>query len=152
MPWFRQEPLSLEQRRRLIESWQHLAEDRGDEHFGVFDPQYGIVGAVGLHPHPAAGGAEIGYWTHVEHVRRGVASAAALAMTDYAFSRPQTVFVEIHHDEANCVSGRIPRKLGYTRCGTFDAPRLAPGNTGRECIWRLTRSDWELLRRTQSHQ
>ncbi|MCW4353054.1 GNAT family N-acetyltransferase [Hoyosella sp. YIM 151337] len=142
MPWFAAEPLTAAERRELIAVWQGEARSGGEEHFGIFD-RGELVGAVGVHRHLEPDGAEIGYWTHVAHVRRGIARTAASAITDYAFASPRVAYTEIHHDPANHVSGRIPLRLGYTLRGTFDAPMLAPGHTGRECIWRLTRADWQ---------
>jgi len=39
---------------------------------------------------------------------------------------------------ANEISGRIPRRLGYTRTGTAPRERLAPGHSGIELRWRMT--------------
>jgi RimJ/RimL family protein N-acetyltransferase len=73
---------------------------------------------------------------------RGIATAAAAALTDAAFALPGVDHVEIHHDELNRASGRIPAKLGYraieTRRGRFEP---APGESGVDQIWRITPAD-----------
>ncbi|MBB3037261.1 GNAT family N-acetyltransferase [Hoyosella altamirensis] len=141
MPWFDSEPMTVEQRAELITYWRNIARSGGDEHFGVFE-KANVVGAVGLHRRVDPDGVEIGYWTHVRHVRRGIATAAARALASYAFRDAALRYVEIHHDEANHLSARIPRKLGFTLRGTYEAPRCAEGHSGRECVWRVNRSEW----------
>lgn len=88
------------------------------------------------------GGLEIGYWVHVAHTGRGVATAAAAAITAAAFTLPGIDRVEIHHDVLNLASGRVPAKLGYTDTGTGpSAAELAPGDSGTSRVWRITRAD-----------
>jgi ribosomal-protein-serine acetyltransferase len=100
------------------------------------------AGAAGLHARIAPGGVEIGYWVHPDLTARGIATAAAAALTDAALALPGIDHVEIHHDELNLASGRIPAKLGYkaieTRRGRFE---LAPGESGVTQVWRITPAD-----------
>ena len=58
---------------------------------------------------------EIGYWVAVDQVRQGFATLAAAGLTDAGFGLPGIERVEIHHDRANDVSGRVPSRLGFTR-------------------------------------
>ena len=77
-----------------------------------------IVGCCGLMARITPGGLEIGYWVHAAHIRRGLATAAAAALTDAAFRLPGIDHVEIVHDELNEASGAVPRKLGFTEVGS----------------------------------
>jgi ribosomal-protein-serine acetyltransferase len=100
------------------------------------------AGAAGLRTRIAPGGLEIGYWVHPDLTARGIATAAAAALTDAALALPGVDHVEIHHDELNLASGRIPAKLGYkaieTRRGRFEP---APGDSGITQVWRITPAD-----------
>jgi ribosomal-protein-serine acetyltransferase len=100
------------------------------------------AGAAGLYARIAPGGLEIGYWVHPDLTARGIATAAAAALTDAALGLPGIDHVEIHHDELNLASGRIPAKLGYkaveTRRGRFEP---APGESGVTQVWLITPAD-----------
>jgi ribosomal-protein-serine acetyltransferase len=142
MPWIAEEPKTLEQRRELIATWDREWAAGGDCPTGIWvDGE--LVGACGLHRRIGAGGLEIGYWVHVDHVGRGIATRAAEAAVAMAFSVPDIEVVEIHQDTANPTSGRVPEKLGFTCFGDFDAKALSPGEAGVERRWQLTREAWE---------
>ncbi|HEX6854345.1 MAG TPA: GNAT family N-acetyltransferase [Streptosporangiaceae bacterium] len=99
-----------------------------------------LAGSAGLMARIGPGGLEIGYWVHAGHVRRGLATAAAAALTAEAFTLPGITRVEIRHDELNVASGGIPRKLGFTFV------RAVPGTDSRldgtkptDLVWEITR-------------
>jgi ribosomal-protein-serine acetyltransferase len=100
------------------------------------------AGSAGLMARIEPGGLEIGYWVHPDCTARGIATAGAAALTEAAFTLPGIDHVEIHHDELNLASGRVPAKLGYkvieTRRGRFEP---APGDSGIIQIWRMTPAD-----------
>lgn len=101
-----------------------------------------IVGSAGLHDRVGGGGLEIGYWVHSAWTGCGIATDAAAALTSAALAIPGVGRVEIYHDAANAASGRIPAKLGYARLGERPARDLwppAPGETGTDVVWQLTR-------------
>ncbi|HUC57372.1 MAG TPA: GNAT family N-acetyltransferase [Streptosporangiaceae bacterium] len=101
-----------------------------------------IVGSAGLHRRVGDDALEIGYWVHSGWTKRGIATDAAAALTEAALAMPGIMRVEIYHDAANAASGRIPAKLGYTRLGERPARDLgptAPGQTGIDVIWQITR-------------
>jgi ribosomal-protein-serine acetyltransferase len=98
-----------------------------------------IAGSCGLMARIGPGGLEIGYWVHRAQVRRGLATAAAAALTEAAFRLPGIDRVEIVHDELNVASGGIPRKLGFTEAGKRLLDPPPPGGTGVGIVWRLTR-------------
>jgi RimJ/RimL family protein N-acetyltransferase len=98
------------------------------------------AGSAGLMARIGNGGLEIGYWVHPAHTGRGVATAASTALTGAAFGLPGIDHVEIHHDELNLASERVPVKLGYTCAGTTaTVVELAPGDSGGTKVWRITR-------------
>ncbi len=85
------------------------------------------------------GGLEIGYWVARDRTGRGMATAAAAALTEAAFGLPGIERVEIVHDLNNAASGQVPRKLGYARAGTGPGRfQRAPGECGtaRSGVWR----------------
>jgi ribosomal-protein-serine acetyltransferase len=95
-----------------------------------------IVGSAGLMTHREPGVLEIGYWIHHAYLRRGLATAAARALTDAAFALPGVIRVEIVHDELNTASEAVPRKLGFTRVGTTPMENPPSAGTGMGVIWR----------------
>ncbi len=125
----------------LISEWEPMWAAGGDCVMGVFHAGH-IAGGTGLHRRLGEGGLEIGYWIDVGHVRRGFATEVAAALTDLAFTVDDINRVEIHHDEANVASGRVPAALGYRKIGEVAHPPEAPGETGVRWIWRTTRPDW----------
>lgn len=98
------------------------------------------AGSVGLMARNGPGGLEIGYWVHPDHAGRGLATAAARAVTEAALALPGVDRVEIMHDLNNAASERVPRKLGYVRVGTMPGryPQ-APGECGIMAVWRMYR-------------
>lgn len=140
MPWMAAEPLALEARRNLIERWQHGWEAGGDTVLGVFvDGE--VAGSTGLHRRRGPDALEIGYWIHVDFLRRGLATRVAGTLTEAALALPGINAVEIHHDKANQISSRIPQALDYVFLGeTPDAPE-APAEVGVDWAWRVERGD-----------
>jgi ribosomal-protein-serine acetyltransferase len=98
-----------------------------------------LVGGCGLMARIGPGGLEIGYWVHQAYTRRGLATAAASALTEQAFRLPGVDRVEIVHDELNVASGGVPRKLGFTEIGRRPIEPRSPEGTGVGVVWRLTR-------------
>ncbi len=98
-----------------------------------------LAGSCGLMARTGTGGLEIGYWVHQAYVRRGLATAAAAALADAAFTLPGINHVEIVHDELNDASGAVPRKLGFTEMGSRSLDIKPEAGTGIGIVWRLTR-------------
>ncbi|MFJ6384370.1 GNAT family N-acetyltransferase [Kitasatospora sp. NPDC092039] len=99
----------------------------------------GVIGAFGLHGRIGPGALEIGYWVAARHVGRGIATAAAGALTEAALALPGITRVEIHCDQANGASAAVPRKLGYRLDRVAEAAVRAPGETGRQLVWVMER-------------
>jgi RimJ/RimL family protein N-acetyltransferase len=109
--------------------------------YGIFDP-YGeqLFGTVGLHARVGPGAFDIGYWLHIDHTGKGLATRASGALTDAGLALPGTERIEIHCDEANTASAAIPRRLGYRLDRVDDHKPAAPSETGRRMIWIKGRS------------
>jgi RimJ/RimL family protein N-acetyltransferase len=99
-----------------------------------------LLGGIGLHDRVGPGGWDIGYWVHIAHTGRGVATTAAAALTDVAFSLPATERVEIHCDEANTASAAVPRRLGYRLAYVRGHRQTAPAESGKRMIWVMSRA------------
>ena len=130
------EPIQRAQLLEAARSW----DDGREYRYAVLDPEGGeLLGLCSLHRRIGPGGLEIGYWVHVDHVGRGVATAAARALTELALALPDIDRVEIRCDEANRASAAIPRKLGYRLDRVDDKEVGAPGESGRNMVWVFDR-------------
>ncbi|MGW1511007.1 GNAT family N-acetyltransferase [Streptomyces sp. NPDC002394] len=100
-----------------------------------------LVGSCGLHRHDDTpdGTLEIGYWLHPSATGRGLATRAARALVDQAFRLPDVTAVEIVHDAANHSSAAVPSRLGFTDHLRRPHEPTAPGETGEDRVWRLSR-------------
>ena len=141
MPWIAGEPLALEERRAKMAERERDRAAGGDA-FYLMVVAGVVAGSAGLHRRVGPHAVELGYWTHVAFVRRGLATAAARLLTAAAFTVADIERVEIHHDEANVASAGVPRRLGYEL--TARAPRspAAPAETGTDWVWTMTRDAW----------
>ena len=132
MPFATNDPRDLDFRRSWIEACRDAFAD--GERF-----QYGIVrggeviGGCSIEPVDERT-ASIGFWVHVGHVRTGVATAVATALTDAAL-RAGCETVRLRHDRANVASGVIAERLGYRRLGEEPHSIDAPGQTGTSVVW-----------------
>jgi RimJ/RimL family protein N-acetyltransferase len=142
MPWIAFEPVSLDGRRKLIAEWDTKFRAGEDAVYGVFH-EGAVVGGTGLHRRIGPGALEIGYWIHVDHVRQGFATELSAALTDAAFLLDGIDRVEIHHDKDNVASEGVPRAMGYTFVGDVVSAVEAPSESGVQCIWSVSRADWE---------
>jgi ribosomal-protein-serine acetyltransferase len=141
MAWIADEPLPIERRRAKIAEWERDWLQGGDVTLGVFvDGQ--VAGGCGLHRRIGPGGLEIGYWIHVDFLRRGLATRVARTLTDTAFAVPGISRVEIHHDKANQASAGVPRKLGFEWLGESRDQPEAPADLGIEWRWRIEKGAW----------
>jgi ribosomal-protein-serine acetyltransferase len=146
MPWAAMEPLSLDDRRKLIAGWDTDWRDGGDVVFGIFlDGE--VIGGSGLHRRIGPAGLEIGYWIHAGHVRRGYAREASAALTELAFTVEGVERVEIHHDRANAASRGVPRSLGFELVAETPDAVTAPGEDGFDFCWAMTKEHWSQLTR-----
>lgn len=138
MPWIAREPVSVDDRRALIGQWSCSWDDRSDFTMGIFLGG-DVVGGTGLHVRSDPGCLEIGYWVHVDHVGRGVATRVVRALTAAAMAMDDIDRVEIHHDVANVSSGRVAHRAGFVLADEYDREPSAPADSGRERVWITTR-------------
>ncbi len=141
MPWAAGEPRSASWRAELIREWERDRLGGGDEVLGIF-VDGAVAGGCGLHRRIGDDGIELGYWVHVDFVRRGVATEVVRQLCERAFAQPDVARVEIHHDRANEASGAVARRSGFTLVEENPRPRQAPADEGVERVWRLTREEW----------
>jgi RimJ/RimL family protein N-acetyltransferase len=141
--WIAQEPLTVSQRRVQIAEWQHAREQGEGVPMGIFHSGL-VVGGSG-YVNARQESVEIGYWVHAHHLRRGYAVRAARLLTSPAFGLPEIDHVEIHHDKANVISARIPKRLGYDFIEAKPHEIVAPGQMGIRCKWLVTRQEWDRL-------
>ncbi len=151
MSWIEYEPLSDPDREALIRTWENdwIA---GDEVvFGAFFGDQ-VVGGCGFHRRAGPKTLEIGYWVHVDHLRKGYATEMASCLTSAAFTVPDIERVEIHHDRANTRSGAIPEALGFNLDGESQVKPHAPATIGVDLAWSITGNEWHTASSARSHQ
>jgi RimJ/RimL family protein N-acetyltransferase len=136
MAWADESATTPERRRSHFASVEEGWAAGSDFAFLILDPaEATVLGATGLHRRIGPRAIEVGYWVHVDHGGRGVATAAARVATEAALALPDVDRVEIHCDEANVRSAAVPRRLGYRLDRIEDDEVTAPGEIGRSMIW-----------------
>jgi RimJ/RimL family protein N-acetyltransferase len=78
---------------------------------------------------------EIGYWCRTSMTGNGYISEATTALERFAFDILKAKRVEIHVDDRNDKSWRIPERLGYTLEGVLR--NYAPGSGETMCNLRI---------------
>lgn len=135
MPWA-QDPATVESIGTFLRGADLQWDGFQEFQFVIRDTPSGpIIGCCGLHTRLGVGALEIGYWVHVEHIGRGVATAAAGALTGAALRLGSVHRVEIHCDAANLRSAAVPAKLGYRLDRTEPRPPTTPGETREQMVW-----------------
>jgi RimJ/RimL family protein N-acetyltransferase len=126
---------------RLFRSWFDAGEDFM---FGAFSKDDGsCIGGAGLHPRVGKGGIEIGYWVHVDHVRKGIATEMAGALTRAAFEIARMRWVEIRTAPQNVASSAVPRKLGFVHEATLkDRLVLTNGEVTDSLVFTMLARDY----------
>ena len=138
MSWIEFEPLSDRQREALIRRWEEDWIAGQEVVFGAFLEDQ-AVGGCGFHKRAGPNTLEIGYWVHVDHLRRGYATEIARSLTSAALTVPGIERVEIHHDKANTRSGTIPECLGFNLEGESQVKPHAPATIGIDVAWSMNR-------------
>jgi len=150
-PWmaWASEPATEPAMATFFAAAEALWDERKDFGYSIVDPADElVVGGCGLHGRLGRDGLEIGYWVHVDHAGRGLATAAARALTDAAFAIDGIERVRITCEEHNGRSARVPEKLGYELHGVT----VADGGPceGRSTQgWLIARPTW-IARRQDS--
>ena len=141
-PWMRwaQEPANQGTMARFVDqSSTHWERGLDFQYVMRQNGSASLVGGCGLHARSGPGVLEIGYWVHVDHVGRGIATAAARALTEAAFALAEVDRLEIRCDAANSRSASIPARLGYQLEAIERRPARTPGETDEEMVWTCAR-------------
>lgn len=146
MPWASgPEPASVEGRRAWLSGPAGSWKEGGEYHFAILRDG-ALVGICGLNRRAGPGALDIGYWVHAGHTRKGIATAAAAALTGAGFGLEGVERMEIHCDRANAASAGVAAKVGYRKAGTIEVPPQAPSETGARDVWVMERPAWEARR------
>ena len=147
MPWVKDEPMSLGERVMLLRRFRGQFDLGQDYVFGIFNTsETELLGSTGLHTRAGETSREIGYWIHVNHLGKGVATEAVSALTKVGFEIEDLAHITIHCSVANLRSQRIPEKLGYK---LQQAPQKTANDrnlpTGK-MIWKMSKTEYKLSR------
>ena len=144
MPWATQEPESVEAKAARLRRMRGQFDLGIDYVYGVLDrEERAVLGGTGLHTRVGEGAREIGYWIHVAHTGKGLATELVAALTRVAFEVDAVRRVEIHCDPENARSAAVPRKLGYVHEATLRARSVRVDGTPRDTmIWTLLAGEY----------
>jgi RimJ/RimL family protein N-acetyltransferase len=110
-----------------------------DFNYAILDrDQTSLLGGAGLAARVGNGGREIGYWVHAHHLKQGIATEAAAALTRVAFEIEGLDRVEIHCGPKNVASFRVAEKLGFRHEATLRRRMIVSGREPRDTmVWAL---------------
>ena len=137
MWWASLEPASRASRIETLATFTRNWETGGDAMYGVLIGD-AVAGAAGLHRRRGPTVLEVGYWLHVDHTGRGYATELAAALTTVGLHQPGIERIEIHHDQANLASRRVPERLGFHFVGEQSDGIRSPAEVGVDCTWVTT--------------
>jgi RimJ/RimL family protein N-acetyltransferase len=136
MSWVTADAGTLERQRERLAA-ANDAWEAGEEYnfLALSRDSQNVLGRFGLHRGLGPWPLELGYWLCPGAVGHGYATAGAEALTAAALSLTDIQRVEIHCDEANQRSRRVPQRLGY-RLDRVEVDGVqAPAEVGRSMIW-----------------
>ena len=143
-PWmaWAAEPATEAGMATFLAAGAELWDRRKDFGFSIVDADdETILGGCGLHARLGAHGLEIGYWVHVDHIGRGLATDASRALTDAAFGIDGIEQVRIQCEQSNARSARVPEKLGFSFQGV-SVPDGGPCEGRPTQVWLIDRPAW----------
>lgn len=143
-PWmaWASEPATEAGMATFLTAAEELWDKRQDFGYTIVDAADEVVlGGCGLHARLGRVGLEIGYWVHVDHIGRGIATSASRALTDAAFEIDGIERVRITCEERNERSARVPEKLGYQFQGVT-VPDGGPCEGRPSQVWIAERAAW----------
>lgn len=146
---------SLQEAARLIRSVN--AEEEADvaRWWAIVDGDR-LVGAVfflRLELNPSRWGQKtgtLGYWLDQPYRNKGVVTAAARSVLDFAFCGWELHKVKIGHVKFNAASQAVIRKLGFRRIGIERREFHWHGKWMDHVIYELLRTQWKSMKRLRS--
>jgi RimJ/RimL family protein N-acetyltransferase len=144
MPWAHEESTDLDSRVDLLREFRGKFDLGQDFVYGIFDgDESRVLGGTGLHPRSGPDMREIGYWIHVDHTRKGLATESTTALTKVAFLVDKVSRVEIRCHPDNVPSAAVPARLGFTHEATLRrAGTAADGSRCDAMVWTLLAEEY----------
>ena len=132
---------SVEESRKFITDAITGREQRTKLGLGIFRGDT-LIGSIGFVKFDwEARKTEIGYWIARSEEGKGIISAATRLLIDYALDDLGMNRVEIRCSAENIRSAAIPRRLGFTKEGTFRQAELLHGRLHDFDIYALLAED-----------
>ena len=145
MRWIAHEPLTLEDRKNLVDEWNRDADEGRGVVMGSFLNGQ-LIGSTGLHrTRPVPTSIEVGYWIDARHLGRGYATETTCLLVEEAFTHEEIETVSIYCDETNEASARVAIRAGFLYRETTESPEgeRSPGESGRERHYSIEREAFD---------
>ncbi|NNL95170.1 MAG: GNAT family N-acetyltransferase, partial [Xanthomonadales bacterium] len=144
IPFMKDEPRSLEETVTWLRSHRENFDADRLHRYAVFGRKSGeLLGENMLLDRVGPGGLEVGYWTHVDAVGKGIATEASAAMVQIGFKLAGIDRIEIHCAAGNAPSAAIPARLGFTHEATLRRRAEDTEGTLHDLmIWTLFASEY----------
>ena len=130
--------------RKDAEEWVALQsiKDRA-EHFAICDAA-GPIGGIGVNTErgDSTNSAEFGYFVGKPFWGRGIATAAAKAVTSYGFDTVDLMRIFARVRVSNGASARVLEKVGYRREELVRGAKLQQGEPVDYLTYAILREDW----------
>ncbi|HKQ51217.1 MAG TPA: GNAT family protein [Pyrinomonadaceae bacterium] len=142
MFWVREDYSRADARQHIAFALQKAAADDGFEAGIWFDDE--LAGCIRYnYLDRAHRNTELGYWLGSAFQGRGLATLAARAMTDYAFTHLGLNRVEIRCMSENLRSRRVPERLGFKQEGVLRQVRWRRDHFDDHVVYGMLASEWE---------
>lgn len=144
IPFMKDEPRTLKETADWLRGIRAAFDLDQMHRYAVFDPdEKNLLGENMLINRVGPGGLEIGYWTHMDEVGRGIATEASSALIRVAFEIEKVDRVEIMCAPENAASASIPASLGFTHEATLKKRALdSEGGICDLMVWSLFATDY----------
>jgi RimJ/RimL family protein N-acetyltransferase len=97
-------------------------------------------------------GCQLLYWVRGNCQGSGIATAVVEMLTENAFLGPAFDYVEIHVDQSNVASSRVPEKLGFVIEETYEMQPMGTKGTGIMSVWVRTNPYSRIIRPTMKEE
>lgn len=144
MPWIKFEPETVEAKAVRVQAFIDKYKSGEDFTLGIFSrDEKMLLGSTGLHNRLGGNALEIGYWLHKDHINRGLISETVQALCRVAFEIESIDRLEIHCDETNTASARVPEKCGF-KLREVAITKATDSNSAdrRTMIWERKRAEY----------